>query len=446
MRFVTRINWMRKIVDLFSAGKMQNKISNLLNSVRSLFMAVGILFLTIGFGIYVDFENEAMHVRHLEISKNLEKMGRLNQELTNMLLMALYEKNSLLTAGYDSVDNDLARTIKVVVDQTRMRKYQQEISALSVDRTTLHAIEATVIKLMSAEKWEDARLLLFGDEYVMAKKTSEIDTELAVSIVTENLEATARKFGRFRMAALGTRIGALFLLLWVGVMFSRRTKADLSEQMRLRDEITLAYGAMEERVLERTADLEETTNRLAIENEERLKSDARTRLILNSAGEGILGVDLEERVTFLNDAAASLLGYTAEELIGREVHGIIHHSYSDGTPYPKKDCPMIHACSRGEERHIVGEALWKKDGSKFLSEYTTRPISEDKAGRTGAVIVFRDITERERNEEELRLRMEELERFSRLVTGREERMIQLKEEINTLLGELGREQKYKVVV
>jgi PAS domain S-box-containing protein len=211
----------------------------------------------------------------------------------------------------------------------------------------------------------------------------------------------------------------------------------------LRDEITVAYEGMEERVRERTADLEETTSRLAEENEERLKSDARTRLILNSAGEGIFGVDAKERVTFLNDAAVALLGYAADELIGQEIHGIIHHSYSDGTPYPKKDCPMFQACTQGGERHISGEALWRKDGTQFLSEYSATPISDDKDGLAGAVIVFRDITERKRNEDELKLRMEEMERFNRLVTGREERMIQLKGEINMLLEEMGKERKYK---
>lgn len=443
MRFLTQINWISKLTNLFPARKALNKISSLLGSTTSLYIAVGILFLTIGLGTYVDIENEAMHVRHLEISTDLEKIGRLDQELTNMLVMALYEQNALRTASYDSVNGDLARTIITVSELTKTEKFQQEISALTEDRNALRTIESNVIKMMSEDKWDGAKRILFGDEYVLAKKTSEIDSQMAVSIVTGELDATAKRFNRFKMAAMGTRIGALLLLLWVGVMFSRRTKADLSEQVRLRDEISIAYEGMEERVRERTADLEETTSRLATENEERLRSDARTRLILNSAGEGIFGVDTEERVTFLNDAAAGLLGYIADELIGREIHGIIHHSFSDGSPYPKKDCPMFDACTQGKERHISGEALWRKDGSQFLSEYSATPISDDKAGRAGAVIVFRDITERKRNEEELKQRMEELERFNRLVTGREERMIQLKAEINGLLGELGREQKYK---
>lgn len=444
MRFLTQTNLISKLEKLFSASPDKwKKTSNLLSSTTSLYIAVGILFMTIALGTYVDIENEAMHVRHLGISTNLEKIGRLDQELTNMLVMALYEQNSLRTASYDSVNGDLARTIKSVSELTKTEKFQQEISALSEDRSALITIEGNVIKMMGEDKWDEAKRVLFGEEYVLAKKTSEIDSQMAVSVVTGELDTTAKRFSRLRMVAMGARIGALLLLLWVGVIFSRKTRSDFAEQVRLRDEISVAYEGMEERVRERTADLEETTSRLAVENEERLKSDARTRLILNSAGEGIFGVDTEERVTFLNDAAAELLGYRGDELIGKEIHGIIHHSFIDGSPYPKIDCPMLHACSQGEERHISGEALWRKDGTQFLSEYSATPISDDIDGLAGAVIVFRDITERKRTEEELRLRMEEMERFNRLVVGREERMVQLKKEINELLEEMGREQKYK---
>ena len=437
-------SWLNSLTDKFSARSALNIFSNALGSVQSLYVAVGILSLTIALGTYLDIKNESMHIRRLEVRTGLEKIGRLNQELSNMLVMSLYEQNSLRIASYDSVNGDLARVILKVTSLTKSQKYEQEISALSDDRKNLHSIEVNAIKLMSEDKWDEAKQLLFGDEYVTANKTSEIDSQMAESIVTGDLDAVSLRFNRLRTLSICANIGALLLLLWVGIMFSRKTRINFAEQVRLHDEISVAYDGMEERVRERTADLEVTTSRLAAENEERLKSDARTRLILNSAGEGIFGVDAKERVTFLNDAAAGLLGYFAEELIGKEIHGIIHHSYSDGTPYPKKDCPMFDACTQGKKRHITGEALWRKDGSQFLSEYSATPISDDKDGLVGAVIVFRDITVRKRNEEELKLRMEELERFNRLVTGREERMIQLKKEINELLEEMGREKKYKV--
>ena len=415
-----------------------------LNSVKSLYTAVGILFLTVGLGFYVDIENEAMHARHLEINTGLERMVRLNQELTNMLAIAVLKQSALGSASYGTVRGDLDLTMKTVADLTRQQNLLQEISALSDAHGSLRTVEESVIKLMSADDWTEATRLLFGDAYVLARKTYEVDSETAVGAVKGELAAIAERFGTIGMAALALRIGALLLLVWVGVMFSRRTRADLAEQMRLRHEITQSYEAMEQRVRERTADLEASTRRLAAENEERMRSDARTRLILNSAGEGIFGVDAEERVIFFNDAAAALLGYSADELIGKGIHAAIHHSYADKTPYPQEDCPMYHACVHGESKQISGEVLWRKDGSGFLSEYSVTPIPDDKGGSAGAVVVFRDITERKNSQDELQRRMDELERFNRLTMGREERMIQLKREFNALLEGLGKEKKYKV--
>jgi PAS domain S-box-containing protein len=416
-----------------------------LKSVKSLYAAVGILFLTVGIGSYVDFQNEAMHARHLEINTGFERMVRLNQELTNMLLIAVLEQNALRAASYDTVNNNLSETIKTVANHTKTMNLHQEISSLGELHSKIHTIEENVIKLMGSDKFKEAKKILFGDEYVRTKKTYEIDTETAVSAVMGELSQVAQRFRRIRTGSLVLRISAFLLLLWVGIMFSRRTQADLKEQIRLRNEITVAYEGMEERVRERTADLEETTRQLALENEERLRSDARTRLILNSAGDGIFGLDKEERVTFFNTAAETLLGYKADEVIGKEIHSLILHSYGDGTAYPREQSPFYQACIRGQEKHVTDGVLWRKDGSSFPSEYAVTPISEDEEGTVGAVMVFRDITQRKSSEQELKQRMEDLERFNRLTMGREQRMIQLKGEINALLEEMGREKKYRVV-
>jgi len=88
--------------------------------------------------------------------------------------------------------------------------------------------------------------------------------------------------------------------------------------------------------------------------------------------------------------------------------------------------------------------LWRKDGSSFYVSYTSVPIRKDEAV-IGAVVVFRDITERKKAEAELKEYVADLERFNRLVIGREERMIQLKEEINGLTEKLGGERKYNIV-
>ena len=124
-------------------------------------------------------------------------------------------------------------------------------------------------------------------------------------------------------------------------------------------------------------------------------------LILASTAEGILGLDTAGRHTFVNAAAASLLGYEPGELIGRSSHPIWHHTKADGTPFPEDDCPIWATCRNGEVHQAAGDTFWRKDGTSFLVEYASTPIFND--GRlTGAVVTFSDITERKEAEEALR--------------------------------------------
>jgi PAS domain S-box-containing protein len=400
------------------------------------------MFLIIIIGQYVDMQHDAMRLREKDITVGLEKMVRLDHELAGMLTIAALEKNVLRTASYNTINSDLEETVKAVYQAMTMQALRYELTDLLEGHKKLYALEQEIISQMKMDNWTEAGRILFGDEYLRTKKTYEIDIETAVTTVTGELAEKARNFELIRITSLSVRFGALLVLLFVGIMFSRRMRSDLLEQIRLKNELTVANEAMEDRVRERTADLEKTTKSLALENEERLKADARTRLILDSAGEGIFGVDTEGRVTFFNSAAETLLGYTADELIGKEIHGLIHHSYADGTPYPPEKCPLLHTSIDGEEKNVVDEVLWRKNGSNFPSEYSVTPISDDKGDIVGSVIVFRNITERKNNEEELNRRMEDLERFNRLTMGREERMIQLKQEVNALLEKMGREKKY----
>ena len=133
-------------------------------------------------------------------------------------------------------------------------------------------------------------------------------------------------------------------------------------------------------------------------------------LILKSAAEGILGLDLQGNHTFVNSAAARMLGYEAEELIGRPSHSTWHHTRPDGSPYPQEDCEILKAHIEGEVYRVSTEIFWRKDGTSFPVEYASTPIYEQ--GRTtGVVLNFTDITERKQNEEALR---KSEERFKQL--------------------------------
>ncbi|MHB8412953.1 MAG: PAS domain S-box protein [Candidatus Acidiferrales bacterium] len=128
-----------------------------------------------------------------------------------------------------------------------------------------------------------------------------------------------------------------------------------------------------------------------------MKLSRQTNMILNSAGDGIFGLDQQGRPTFVNRAAARMLGYDPEEIIGREGHALWHHTKSDGTSYPEAECGLIAVLRDGATRHGSSDVFWRKDGSSFPVEFISTAIREGEEV-TGAVVTFRDITARQRAE------------------------------------------------
>ncbi len=119
----------------------------------------------------------------------------------------------------------------------------------------------------------------------------------------------------------------------------------------------------------------------------------RHELVLSTAGEGIYGLDLEGKTTFVNPAAARMIGWQVSELIGLPQHSVLHHSRPDGTPYPREECPIYAAFTDGQVHSVDDEVFWRKDGSSFPVEYVSTPLRE--AGElVGAVVTFSDITAR----------------------------------------------------
>lgn len=158
-----------------------------------------------------------------------------------------------------------------------------------------------------------------------------------------------------------------------------------------------------ERLAETQATGSDTTGRKMAEQElVRLRRQSET--ILASVADGIFVVDMQGNHTFVNPAAAAILGYTPEELIGRRSHSTWHHTKWDGSPYPAEECPICAARMDGQVHRGGNEPFWRRDGTRFPAEFVSAPIIEE-GEVVGIVVTFRDITSRRLAEEAQQMAM-----------------------------------------
>ncbi|MCX7192289.1 MAG: PAS domain S-box protein [Proteobacteria bacterium] len=128
------------------------------------------------------------------------------------------------------------------------------------------------------------------------------------------------------------------------------------------------------------------------------KSHQQMYSLLNSMAEGAYGVDINGNCTFVNRAFLRILGYeNIDEVIGRHIHTLIHHSHPDGSCYPALECKMYQAYRRNQEIHVSDEVFWTKKGVAIPVEYWSQPILIDNIMQ-GAIATFIDVTERKQAE------------------------------------------------
>jgi two-component system sensor histidine kinase TtrS len=139
-------------------------------------------------------------------------------------------------------------------------------------------------------------------------------------------------------------------------------------------------------------------------------------LILDSVADGIYGVDLEGKSTFVNKAMENITGWDAQNIIGKNQHELLHHTKDNGEPYPKSECPVYQTFVDDKPRYIEGDIFWKKDGSSFPVEYSSTPIKDETGKTIGSVVVFRDTSERKKAEEEASKYRHELAHVARVST------------------------------
>jgi diguanylate cyclase (GGDEF)-like protein/hemerythrin-like metal-binding protein/PAS domain S-box-containing protein len=142
-------------------------------------------------------------------------------------------------------------------------------------------------------------------------------------------------------------------------------------------------------------------NRRLAEGKQRIQHASQEwHRLLTALGEGVYGVNGKGHCTFINPAALAMLGLSADEVLNRNQHELFHHHREDGTDYAAQECPVSLTLKDGETR-CVEEWLWRKDGTGFPVTLTTAPMGEHRA-HEGAVVIFRDISDRRRLEAQLR--------------------------------------------
>lgn len=150
------------------------------------------------------------------------------------------------------------------------------------------------------------------------------------------------------------------------------------------------------------------------------QSEKNRRAFLDNAVEGIFGVDKCGKFTFANKACLRLLGYQAEsQLLGKNMHAVIHYKRSDGTPYPEDECKIHNSYLRKAGVHLYDEILWRSDGTSFPVEYWSHPL-EESGDATVFIVSFTDITARKHAEEQTKLSLSRLEALAELNHMREE--------------------------
>ncbi|WP_372779742.1 sigma 54-interacting transcriptional regulator [Litorivivens sp.] len=134
------------------------------------------------------------------------------------------------------------------------------------------------------------------------------------------------------------------------------------------------------------------------------------QLLLDAAGEGIYGVDVNGMTTFVNPAAERILGYSAEELAGRNMHSMVHHRHGDGGHYPVDECPIFAVLKDGTVHTVDDDVFWSKSGKRVDVEYTSTPV-RDNGFIVGAVVIFRDVSQKKADKKQLLAALTEVEQL-----------------------------------
>jgi len=318
------------------------------------------------------FDQNGRLLSESRFDDQLRQIGLIGQGRSSILSIEIRDPGGNMVEGFRPAVPRLQQPL------TRMASGAIQLKSRLEDR--VHLVEHSAIETDVAGYRDYRGVPVFG--------AWQWDFQLGMGLAAEiDVDEALSTYYTMRLTVLGV-LGATLLL------FVSATLAVLILGERANKALALARDNLEKRVEERTAELKENQDQLE-------RAEEHSRLLLESAGEGIFGVGADGLANFINPAGVKMLGYNDDEVIGRQIHPLIHHTHADGTSYPIEDCPMHSSLTEGTISKIDDEVLWRKDGTSFPVEYTSVPVRKDGAV-IGTVVLFRDVTERRQAEEELR--------------------------------------------
>ncbi len=425
------------------------KIFKIINSKIRYKLIIGFIFISLFGGVvgYIGFST----IRHIENDYELISKSRpLVQSLEDMKFACLRLISSASEYAYIQAESKnkldvspLEQEINLINQSCNLchkafsqyvHLVQSSFPELTEDKSEIRDYGSKV-HIAALEFIEMKEKGIAGTEALEKKEEMEIDEMGFLRAVDSSLNHTNSKLEKERLQLISSISSSLrdiiifsgltiSLSVLFGFLYSRslskpitkltkqvddfrKGNLDVRTDIKSSDEIgvlEISFNEMAERIKLLIIQLEDEV-KLTREAKELLKrSNKQIKLILEVAGEGIFGLDVDGNFTSVNPVAAAMLGYRIEEILGKHSHTLIHHSYHDGKFYPDEKCAIYETLHDGKS-HQGEEYYWKKDGTCFPVVFSSFPIIENEM-ITGAVITFSDITDRKQTEIESQVMFE----------------------------------------
>jgi len=387
------------------ANSTQSDVSLRLKLTAALGVALVILLVGVA-SLYAlrQSTNAAAAVEHSEMVR-----VQLERALTTIVNAETGQRGYLITqdtdylAPYTSARTDLDHeiaSIRALTGDSPLQQSRTDSLALIAD-AKLVTMNETVVLTQSGNRDSALKIVMTGRGAELTRRARSVIDEMEETQSEQLTERINIYNSRKRAVTLVTVIGSLLAatlsiltMLWLrnGIKQLEEAKDTIEEQStELGDELTRSQS-LSDRLAASNDDLQQANT---------AAESARVRFeqLLQSTDESIFGMDAAGVCTFVNASGAQLLGYERNELLGRNIHEVLHHHHADGSPYPLEQCPIHKAMVDGTSVRIADEVFWTRTGRAVPVEYTSSPILSN--GRTvGAVIAFNDITARKRAERE----------------------------------------------